>query len=693
RVGEGSRIAFIELGDKKVVGMDDGHAYLRVASELSPDKGFVLTFPTGQLTVVGKALARLDVSEDGSAELRVMRGDIELQTTTETAKLVRAGERVLVNSQGWTDFTTLDFARTDAFDAWNEERDIALSTYRRPAYVEEDIVGVEELDGYGEWVYVDRYDTYAWHPYVVEDWRPYCYGRWYYGRYYGWTWIPEEPWGYVTYHYGSWNYDPYYGWVWVPGYVWRPAYVHWLAYGDYIGWVPIGYYGYPVITTYPYYVTHTHFSYIDTFSFTFSFWFDFHGHHDHHYAHHRHDHHDHHGRHDGHHGNVDGDHNKVHKDHPQVRQDFKKLVLTDGRTVDIGKIEPAKLRTIKNIENERLEKGVRKGRVARRDLDHGKFLDVDKHPEMRKKLAKLSERRARTAKLHAGSVSEGLPKKIKKDRVEALDFRRGVKVKEKARTEGRNAPNKIDKARPINVSDKRVAAATGRNKFPNTDGNITSNNRKGRSVSVADRAAQQGRLDNSGTGRSAAISRPVDTLRGQKRSIPPLPSTNQRPAMRKVASDNMKRTTAGTEPKTARLANNPKSYSYQNMDRPPQQRGRVSPAVSRTKRNNVITNDTPTPIRQERHRVNELPRVQTQGAKVVPSRVDRSGSSTGHQQRIVMSARGGEVARQGAVGTGHGLRSANAKTFANSRTAVSNRFNDSGRRPVNASPRFGGRRR
>jgi len=270
RIGERSRIAILELDETKVIGMDSGKAYLRVRGQDTAHKEFTLTFPSGQISTTEMALVRIDVLEDGRAEVAVIRGSIYLETASGTATAVESGERALIDSQGLSEYLPLEFAQRDDFGTWSEERDLALSMYRRPAYLEEDIVGAEDLEDYGEWVYADDYDAYAWQPYVVEDWQPYFYGRWYDSPYLGSTWIPEEPWGYVTHHYGSWNYDHYYGWIWLPGYTWRPAHVHWVASGDYYGWVPIGYYGYPVITTYPYYVRTIHFTHVNYHSFTFA---------------------------------------------------------------------------------------------------------------------------------------------------------------------------------------------------------------------------------------------------------------------------------------------------------------------------------------------------------------------------------------------------------------------------------------
>jgi hypothetical protein len=459
RMGEATRIAVVEMGDNKVVGIDSGKAYLRLAKDLPQGKSFVLTFPAGEVIAVHEALVRVNVLENGDAEVKVIRGRVGIETKSESAKLVGTGEKVMVTSKGWIEYTEYDVASRDDFDAWNEERDIALSAYDTPKELKKDLVGAEDLKGYGEWVQSDKYGQSAWKPYVAEDWRPYYYGRWYYSGYYGWTWIPVEPWGYVTYHYGSWNYDPYYGWVWVPDYVWRPHYVQWVMYDPYIGWAPIGYYGYPVITTYPYYVTNFHTGFFDVFSFTFVFFDDFHHHHVHHHF--------------GHHGfhgdtfvdidkninvNIDkdvnvtrggvgrehlkDDHERLHKDYPKVRDDYMR-VREDYRTVrdKIQDRKPAEIvaerlknakgrpQFVKNLneqgffKDKDFRKALRKGSLDRGSVDAQKLFALDKNPELRKRIAKLEKNDFRFAS-QKGDSPVSLPKKLNKDQVKALDFRK-----------------------------------------------------------------------------------------------------------------------------------------------------------------------------------------------------------------------------------------------------------------------------
>ena len=94
----------------------------------------------------------------------------------------------------------------------------------------------EILSAYGDWVAIAQFGE-VWRPRVGYDWEPYTDGHWRWTDQ-GWAWVSYEPFGWVVYHYGSWMYEPNFGWLWVPGYEWAPARVHWIQYGDYVGWAP-----------------------------------------------------------------------------------------------------------------------------------------------------------------------------------------------------------------------------------------------------------------------------------------------------------------------------------------------------------------------------------------------------------------------------------------------------------------------
>lgn len=100
------------------------------------------------------------------------------------------------------------------------------------------------LGSEGNWVRNDQFG-WVWYPYGRSaNWRPYTMGRWVSTSYGDWMWVSDESFGWATYHYGRWFMDPYYGWAWMPGRVWAPAWVSWRECDDYVGWAPLGPWGY-----------------------------------------------------------------------------------------------------------------------------------------------------------------------------------------------------------------------------------------------------------------------------------------------------------------------------------------------------------------------------------------------------------------------------------------------------------------
>lgn len=186
-----------------------------------------------------RSLFSVETATVGIDQVAVFSGSVEVRTPSGTDRL-RAGERAEVDQRGAHGIAAAaSYGGTD-FERWyirRAERYGRTSRYldRRIAYAD------DELDGYGRWIYVSDYDSWAWRPYASAGWRPYHYGRWNY-RLGSLIWLSYEPWGWVPYHYGRWAFSPVYGWVWVPGAAYSHAWVYWAFGPSYIGWIPAGFY-------------------------------------------------------------------------------------------------------------------------------------------------------------------------------------------------------------------------------------------------------------------------------------------------------------------------------------------------------------------------------------------------------------------------------------------------------------------
>jgi hypothetical protein len=168
---------------------------------------------------------------------------------------VDAGQRAefWIDSGGVAQYTTLAPA-SDAFAAWNNDRDRPVAPSVSQQYVSPEMTGVEDLDRYGRWEQTPDYGS-VWIPTtVVADWAPYSHGHWAYVGPWGWTWIDDAPWGFAPFHYGRWVYARN-NWCWTPGQrvqrpVYAPALVAWIGGpranisvsiggGPSVGWIPL----------------------------------------------------------------------------------------------------------------------------------------------------------------------------------------------------------------------------------------------------------------------------------------------------------------------------------------------------------------------------------------------------------------------------------------------------------------------
>ena len=122
-------------------------------------------------------------------------------------------------------------ASRTAFESWADDRAEREDASVSSRYVSRDVIGYEDLDDHGDWLYVSSYG-YVWRPrYLANDWAPYRFGRWLWIGPWGWTWIDDARWGFAPFHYGRWV-SLRNRWCWVPGPrdvrpVYAPALVGW----------------------------------------------------------------------------------------------------------------------------------------------------------------------------------------------------------------------------------------------------------------------------------------------------------------------------------------------------------------------------------------------------------------------------------------------------------------------------------
>jgi hypothetical protein len=211
----------------------------------------ILRDPTAQVELNTPALAvrplergayRIEVRENGETEITVRDGEAEIYTSRGTERLHEG--RTMIARVGASDreveVQVRRAAGRDDWDRWNERRDNQIRDARSNRYVHSSVWGVEDLDAYGDWRYVDDYG-WCWYPrHIHVGWSPYSWGRWAWVDWYGWSWIGYEPWGWAPYHWGRWWRHPSWGWGWYPGPVyrhhyWSPAVVGFFGWGSRLG--------------------------------------------------------------------------------------------------------------------------------------------------------------------------------------------------------------------------------------------------------------------------------------------------------------------------------------------------------------------------------------------------------------------------------------------------------------------------
>ena len=207
--------------------------------------------PNVAVRPLGPGRYRVQVVSDEQTDVIVREGEAEI-TTPQGSTRVHSGEIINVRGTDEPEYKVSSAPDRDDWDSWNSERDHVARDSDSVAQTNRYYTGVNDLDGYGHWVYVPGYGN-VWQPYQEATWAPYQTGRWVWQPYYGWTWVSYEPWGWAPYHYGRWFYYQN-AWCWWPGpiYVgyrplWSPAFVFFVGFGFHagfgfgsIGWFPVG---------------------------------------------------------------------------------------------------------------------------------------------------------------------------------------------------------------------------------------------------------------------------------------------------------------------------------------------------------------------------------------------------------------------------------------------------------------------
>jgi hypothetical protein len=199
---------------------------------------------------------RVSVDENGNSIVTVRAGSATVAMQNSSQDISEGNSVEIDGGSQDAQLRSIPTVASDAFDGFNVARDSKEASAQSYAYVDDQIVGANDLDQYGSWQNTGDYGE-VWHPDAGPNWAPYSDGNWTWEPYYGWTWVSAEPWGWAPYHYGRWFYardDG--GWCWTPATryaapIYAPAQVAFFSFGfgngggisiglGNIGWIPLG---------------------------------------------------------------------------------------------------------------------------------------------------------------------------------------------------------------------------------------------------------------------------------------------------------------------------------------------------------------------------------------------------------------------------------------------------------------------
>ena len=239
--------SFLNLDDRTVqIELTSGTLDVRVR-RLNRDDVFEIDTPNQALTAFQPGWYRIEASQDGNYTVVTVREGEGVSTGNGQEYTIHAGQRMMLSGTTQLAAEVQQISNPDEFDNWSYSRERRYDDSRSARYCSRDLVGVEDLDDYGDWRSSPEYGD-VWFPRVSAGWAPYREGHWTWIDPWGWTWVDDDPWGYAPFHYGRWaSVDG--RWGWIPGPrqespVYAPALVAFvgggaLAAGS-VAWFPLG---------------------------------------------------------------------------------------------------------------------------------------------------------------------------------------------------------------------------------------------------------------------------------------------------------------------------------------------------------------------------------------------------------------------------------------------------------------------
>ena len=244
RVSPNSALVLESLGGNTVPStdlvLDNGLAYFELQGNIQDGQTRVL-FADNVVTASGFSVLRVRMDAP-PGDLAVFTGNAHLERRSGLSVDIRGGESLTLDPSDVNHYTLAESIEPDSWDAWNSDRDQALTaaasdqTGASGSFVnsENPNPAWNDLDANGNWYDVPG-QGYVWSPFIAASvsWDPYSCGHWMWTPRFGYIWVSCENWGYLPYSCGSWNFYNGFGWGWSPG---MSGCTPWWRHGHYAGW-------------------------------------------------------------------------------------------------------------------------------------------------------------------------------------------------------------------------------------------------------------------------------------------------------------------------------------------------------------------------------------------------------------------------------------------------------------------------
>ena len=248
---ENTQVGILDLSDNVMqLQLNQGIINLNVRGMDNNDSVEVDT-PNVSITIPEPGNYRVEVSDDATI-VQVRHGSADV-AGEQQRYTVQENEQLRLPGTDRLDAEFDDLNQMDDFDRWAASRNTRSHDATSARYVDDNVIGYEDLDQYGYWGWEAGYGN-VWFPTsVAHGWSPYRFGHWDWISPWGWTWVDDASWGFAPFHYGRWT-EVNRRWCWVPGprntrAVYAPALVAWIgtpgvsitaSVGSSIGWIPLG---------------------------------------------------------------------------------------------------------------------------------------------------------------------------------------------------------------------------------------------------------------------------------------------------------------------------------------------------------------------------------------------------------------------------------------------------------------------